>query len=172
METVTKDSISLYERDFVTWAEQQAALLKQGRLDLVDAANVAEEIESLGKSQLSALRSSYKLIAMHLLKLMKQPEKATPSWENTINRERGNVTDLLEDNPGMRPKRSELFARAYASARSDAAFETGIDPKRFPVEAPFSLEDLESRTFWPPGFPRPKENSNPKKRAAGKGISD
>ncbi|WP_158811160.1 DUF29 domain-containing protein [Beijerinckia sp. L45] len=151
-----KDPDTLYEQDFVTWTERQAALLKEGRLDLVDVANLAEEIESLGRSQISALRSSYKLIAMHLLKLMKQPEKATPSRENTINRERGNVIDLLDENPGMRPKRSELFAKAYVSARSDAAFETQIDLEHFPEEPPFSLEQIESKAFWPPGFPRPR----------------
>ncbi len=67
----------------------------------------------MGKSQLFALRSSYALIAMHLLKQMKQPEKATASWENTINRERGSVVDLFEDNPGLNPKREEAFAKAY-----------------------------------------------------------
>jgi hypothetical protein len=157
METLdTKDPDTLYERDFITWTQQQAALLKKGRLDLVDVANLAEEVESLGKSQLSALRSSYKLIAMHLLKLMKQPEKATASWENTINRERGNVIDLLDENPGMRSKRSELFLKAYGSARSEAAFETQIDLMQFPEEPPFSLEQIESTLFWPPGFPRPR----------------
>lgn len=144
---------TLYEQDFTTWTERQAAMLRQRRFELVDVANVAEEIESLGKSQLAALRSSYKLIAMHLLKLTRQPAKATAGWENTINRERGKVADLIEDNPGLKPKRAALLAKAYASARSDAAFETRIEIRRFPEASPFTLEQIEDRDFWPPGFP-------------------
>ena len=146
---------ALYEHDFITWSERQATFLREGRYDLVDVANVAEEIESLGKSQLATLRASYRLIAMHLLKLMQQPEKATASWENTINRERGNVADLIEDNPGLKPKRAALLEKAYASARSDAAFETRIDVRRFPETSPFTLEQIEDKAFWPAGFPTP-----------------
>ena len=66
-----------------------------------------------------------------------QPEKATASWENTINRERGNIAVLLEDHPGMKAKRDALFQRAYALARSEASFETRIDIERFFGNVPF-----------------------------------
>ena len=162
---------ALYEDDFVSWTERQAAHLREGRLDLVDLANIAEEIESLGKSQISALRAAYRLIAMHLLKLMRQPEKASASWENTINRERGNVAELIEDNPGMKPRRATLFAKAYVTARADAAFETGIDVRRFPEVSPFTLDEVESKAFWPAGFPRDRETTRSRPIKA-KGIVD
>lgn len=44
-------SVSLYERDIVAWSEQQASLLRAGRLAELDIANIAEEIEDLGKSE-------------------------------------------------------------------------------------------------------------------------
>ncbi len=53
---------------------------------------------------------------MHLLKLIKQPDKASASWRNTINRERGNIVELLDDNPGLKPRREEAFAKAYEGA--------------------------------------------------------
>ncbi len=37
-----------YERDFYTWALEQAASIREGRLADVDRENVAEEIERLG----------------------------------------------------------------------------------------------------------------------------
>lgn len=149
-----RDGDELYDRDFERWAELQARHLREGRHDLLDRANLIEEIESLGKAQLFTLRSSYALIAMHLLKQLEQPGKATASWENTINRERGNVAELLQEHPGLEPKRAEAFAKAYRKARADAAFETGLDIRTFPVEPPFTLEDVESGAWWPPGFPR------------------
>jgi len=40
-----------YETDFYQWTQQQAALLRQGEFNRVDLdlANIAEEIESMGK---------------------------------------------------------------------------------------------------------------------------
>ncbi len=40
-----------YDEDFYAWAIEQAALLRSGRLQEVDVGNVAEEIESLGRSE-------------------------------------------------------------------------------------------------------------------------
>ena len=48
---VTKQRPSLYERDFCMWIEQQAALLREGRLDEIDVANLLEEIEVMGRRQ-------------------------------------------------------------------------------------------------------------------------
>jgi hypothetical protein len=39
---------SNYEEDFYAWTAEQARLLRSGELSAVDAANVAEEIESMG----------------------------------------------------------------------------------------------------------------------------
>jgi hypothetical protein len=39
------------ELDFHAWAEQQAGLLRAGRLSEADIAHIAEEIESMGRSQ-------------------------------------------------------------------------------------------------------------------------
>ncbi len=133
----------LYATDFYTWTQQQAAHLRSGRLSCADVGNIAEEIETLGRSEASALRSAYRLIAMHLLKTMIQPEKATPSWAVTIGRERLNVEQILDENPGLKPRRVELFAKAYDAARREAALE-GLPLGRFPASPPFTVDEVES----------------------------
>jgi hypothetical protein len=40
----------LYDEDFYAWANEQAALLRAGRMAEADIAYIAEEIESIGKS--------------------------------------------------------------------------------------------------------------------------
>jgi hypothetical protein len=54
-------SRSLYERDYVLWTEEQAAALRaaaaHGTNLPLDWANLAEEIESLGRSLRHELRS-------------------------------------------------------------------------------------------------------------------
>jgi len=134
----------LYATDFYAWTQQQAAHLRSGRLNCADIGNIAEEIETLGRSEASALRSAYRLIAMHLLKTMVQPDKATPSWALTIGRERLNIEQILDENPGLKPRRSELFAKAYGAARREAALETGLPLDRFPVLPPFTVDEVES----------------------------
>jgi Domain of unknown function DUF29 len=78
---------ALYEQDFFLWTKEQAAALrlaKNSNLPL-DWENLAEEIESLGKSDRRELRSQIRRILRHLLKL-----EATPSvepragWRSTV----------------------------------------------------------------------------------------
>jgi hypothetical protein len=42
---------TLYDSDFYAWANEQAALLRAGRLSEADVENIAEEIESMGRSE-------------------------------------------------------------------------------------------------------------------------
>ena len=46
-----------YEADVVAWAQEQAALLRAGRFSEIDIANIAEEIEDVGKSEKRELAS-------------------------------------------------------------------------------------------------------------------
>jgi hypothetical protein len=68
----------LYDRDFVLWTEEQSALLrnaKDSNLPL-DWDNLAEEIESLGRSQRTELKSQIRRILRHLFKLVASPARS------------------------------------------------------------------------------------------------
>lgn len=57
-----------YERDFYAWANEQAALLRAGRFDRADIENIAEEIESMGRSEKRDLVNRLTILLTHLLK--------------------------------------------------------------------------------------------------------
>ena len=57
-----------YERDFYTWANEQAALIRAGKFDQADIENIAEELETLGRSEARELKSRYRVLLLHLLK--------------------------------------------------------------------------------------------------------
>ena len=63
----------LYEEDFLLWTQEQSKLLREAaerRVNFpLDWENLAEEIESLGKSQRSELRNRIGTAIEHLLKL-------------------------------------------------------------------------------------------------------
>jgi hypothetical protein len=58
---------TLYEQDFYAWANEQARLLRAGRLTDADIEHIAEEIESLGKTEKRELASRLKVLLTHLL---------------------------------------------------------------------------------------------------------
>ncbi len=137
----------LYEQDFYSWALQQAALVREGRFDAIDRANIVEELESLGREQFSKLTSALRVLTMHMLKWDHQPERRSRSWLVTIVVQRDALTDVLSDNPGLKPRFIEALERAYAQARRQAAAETGLKIATFPVDCPYDLRDLTQRPF-------------------------
>jgi hypothetical protein len=138
-----------YDDDFVAWTEYQAELLRAGRFAELDIPNLIEEIESLGRSDARSLKSSYRLILMHLLKWDYQPERKSGSWRSTIIRERDNAADLIKDSPSLKRKQDGLFREAYDVARREAAAETGLPESVFPTESPWSLEQAMNPKFFP-----------------------
>jgi hypothetical protein len=61
-------SNTLYDRDFYAWANEQARLLRDGNLTQADIAHIAEEIESMGKSEKRVLVSRLEVLLTHLHK--------------------------------------------------------------------------------------------------------
>jgi hypothetical protein len=114
----------LYDRDFVLWTEEQAAALRRAKdsnLPL-DWENLAEEIESLGKSQRTELKSQSRRILRHLFKLDGSPAiEPRGGWLSTIRDARAEIEDVLEDSPSLRGEMAEMVRRQSASAAKLAA---------------------------------------------------
>ena len=142
-------SNSLYERDFYAWANEQAALLRAGKLDSADIENIAEEIESMGRSEKRELNSRLRVLLMHLLKWRHQPMLRSKSWSNTIAAQRDDIVDHLADNPSLKDKLPEVLTSAYRKAILDAAAETGIDSSTFPSTCPWTYDQIMDAAFWP-----------------------
>lgn len=73
-----------YDRDVFSWSVEQASLLREGRFHELDVANVAEEIESGGRSERSALTSCLARVMRHMLRWDRQPETRRPSRATSI----------------------------------------------------------------------------------------
>ena len=134
-----------YEQDFYSWAFRQAALLRAGRFAELDIANIVEELETLGRAEFNSLVSALRVLMLHLLKWDHQPEKRSRSWVVSIVVQRGELSEVLADNPGLKPRLGEALERAYGRARREAAAETGLDVKVFPQACPYDLAALTSR---------------------------
>jgi hypothetical protein len=115
----------------------------------LDLENLAEEIESLGKSQRRELVSRYQVLLLHLLKWRHEPRRRSRSWRSTIATQRLEIARSLRQNPSLRARRAEELEDAYVGARTLAAIETGLPLSTFPETCPFTLDQIEDPEFLP-----------------------
>lgn len=139
----------LYERDYYAWANEQAALLRRGQLGDADIEHIAEEIESMGKSEKRELVSRLQVILVHLLKWQYQPERRGRSWEATILAQRDALGSHLTDNPSLKSTLPESLTRAYKIAALTAGAETELPNSVFPPLCPWTSEQIMDEAFWP-----------------------
>ncbi len=140
-----------YDTDFFEWTQHQAAALAAGHVSELDLANLAEEIESLGKRDRRGLRSRLKVLVMHLLKWRYQPERRQTghSWWSTIRTQRRDIDLILDDSPSLRRQVQDMIEADYAAMRLDASGETGLSLETFPEMCPWTVEQVLDETFWP-----------------------
>lgn len=138
-----------YDRDFYAWANEQAALLRAGKLAEADIAHIAEEIESMGRSEKRELINRLSVLLRHLLKWQYQPALRGASWEATIKVQRNMLSDHLEDNPSLKAMLSQAIARAYENAVIEAAGETKLASSVFPGTCPWTFAQIMDPDFWP-----------------------
>jgi Domain of unknown function DUF29 len=120
-------AVSDYDTDTVLWSERQADLLRrlaagEGVNDQVDWENVAEEIDSVGRSQRLALASHVRVVLEHLMKLEASPAvEPRRGWEETVRRTRLDIEDLLEDSPSLRRTVGAVIGRQLPGVRKIVA---------------------------------------------------
>jgi hypothetical protein len=140
---------SLYERDFYAWANEQAGLLRAGRLAEADIAHIVEEIESMGRSERRELVNRLTVLLLHLLKWRFQPALRGNSWRLSIKEQRIRLASHLEDNPSLRAEIDQAILQVYRLAAIEAERETGLSESTFPTVCPFSFEQMMDERFWP-----------------------
>jgi hypothetical protein len=131
----------LYERDVLAWSQHQADLLRRlgrgERVNDIDWAHVAEEIEDVGLSELHSVESYLNLILVHLLKLHAWPERdACRHWRGEIAAFRNNAKRRFAPSMRQRIDVGTLYAEAHEQLRE-------TDPTlQLPPANPFTLDDL------------------------------
>ncbi len=136
----------LYERDALAWSDQQADLLRRiatgERLnEAVDWANVIEEVQDVGRSELRAVKGLLVQALVHLLKCYAWPGSGSAvHW-------RGELPGFLSGarrsfSPSMRQwiNLDDLYADALyeVSAKVD---DSGL-PRSLPAACPYGLDEL------------------------------
>ncbi|BBC23201.1 DUF29 domain-containing protein [Pseudanabaena sp. ABRG5-3] len=138
---------NLYTTDFYGWTQEQVNLLRLRKLDSIDINNLIEEIESLGKQQQQELKNRFGVLIGHLLKWQYQPNRRSKNWKYTIQEQRLQIIDLIEQNPSLKSYREEAISKAYQLGLFLVGRETPINPKTLPKQCPYSFEQIMDISF-------------------------
>jgi hypothetical protein len=138
-----------YQADFYSWTQEQAALLKAGRLQELDIENLTEEIETMGRSEKRELESRLAILLVHLLKWQYQPVRRGRSWQLTIDEQRLQFSKVLIDNPGLKSQLDPIITDAYALAIIRSSKETALEKTVFPDSCPWDVAQMLDEGFYP-----------------------
>ena len=146
---MTKNIHEEYERDFYAWTIHNSKLLREGKLSEVDIENIAEEIESMGKSEKRELINRLAILIAHLLKWKFQSMKRSHSWKYTVKEQRLRLIRLIKDSPSLKHELEKNIDESYEDACYIALSETGLEEDIFPKICPFSLKQCLDQNFFP-----------------------
>jgi hypothetical protein len=142
------DTETLYERDFYAWTRDQAERLRELRgANRLDAAQIAEEIEDLGKRDRRALRAQLTRALQHLLKAAVAPDGDLEfKWIREVRGFLRSARDIAEDSPSLLQTldAERIWQRARAEADQDLR---DFDDPTLPPEigdCPVALSELVS----------------------------
>ena len=140
-----------YETDFAAWTAEQARRLRGLKPTGLDWENLAEEMDSLGRSDKRAIGSALKVVLEHLLKWQFQPDKRSTSWSDSLEEHRDRISRILEDSPSLATLPQEILKREYQRARRKVLRDTRLSAKSIPSTCPFTVEQALDPNFWPNG---------------------
>lgn len=141
----------LYDSDFFLWTQDQAAALRDGKLDAMDLAHLAEEMESVGASEKRTIASQLLRLLAHLLKWGYEPSHRGPSWQDSINDARVQIGLTIETSPSLHRYPAQSLARAYTRARRQAHRDTRLPLQTFPDTCPWEVAQVMDEDFFPEG---------------------
>ena len=137
-----------YDTDFYAWTQAQAEALRAKNWAQLDIEHLAEEIESLGRSERYAIESQMERLLLHLLKWLYDPAtRPRRGWRLTIEHARREIAKRATG--ALRDYSAQYLATAYRHARRDATIHTSRPPATFPDACPWSVEQVLDVDFLP-----------------------
>ena len=138
-----------YDDDVVAWANAQAARLRAIADPRVDFEHIADELESMGRSDRNEIESRMTVLLTHLLKWEHQVERRSRSWRRTILEQRDRLDWLVGESPSLKSAVESARVARFHTARIYASDETGIAIGAFPRECAWTTAQILELDFYP-----------------------
>jgi hypothetical protein len=151
MIATTQDKLkNLYETDDYLWLQKTLQSLRNNDLHSLDIENLIEELEGLGKSHFSKVRSLLRQIIVHLLLLeywQEEYEWNHRHWVSEIIAFRDDLNNNLTTT--LRIKLNQELESVYAVSRRLVIAKTGLNSHVFPNQCPYLLDNLLDENWLP-----------------------
>jgi hypothetical protein len=95
------------------------------------------------------LASALYQVLVHLPKWQYQPAKRSKSWWLSLLEHRRRNPYNLRRAPSLRHHLPALIAEVYLDARRKASLQTEMPLATFPLECPWTPEEVLDQDFWP-----------------------
>ena len=145
---------SAHADDFFAWSQNQAGLIRRltpssgGVPDGLDIANVAEEIEDLGRAELNAAESLIRNILVHLLKAHSDPQApALAHWRTETTTFYADLVQTYSPSIRQRIDLPKAWQLAQRIARDSLRERDRELSAAVPPACPFSVDELVSDDF-------------------------
>ncbi|MGQ9367462.1 DUF29 domain-containing protein [Azospirillum sp. ST 5-10] len=147
----------LYDTDFYAWTREQAERLRRAARERVNAdvdwENVAEEIESMGRSDRREIASRLEELLLHLAKLRWSPDVyPRRQWKVSVVKQRIGIAKRIKESPSLKHHPAEILGEAWSDARLLAEADLDLPDGSLPPACPWSLDDEVLQETW---FPEP-----------------
>jgi hypothetical protein len=139
--------MTLYDTDYYAWTQEQAALVRERAWDELDLEHVAEEIESLGKSDYRAVSSAVYQVLVHSLKWRWQPERRGHRWQSSLVEHRNRLERDLTAT--LREALPAMVRNEYPRARRKASAQTRIPVAMFDATCPWTVKEILDHEYYP-----------------------
>lgn len=139
-------SKTLYDLDFVEWADRTAGLLRKGRIGDVDLESLADEIESLGRDKRSAVLIELRRMLMSLIERRIQSDAQDTGWRSSIVSARLEIEGRIKDSRSLRRHLEENLQKTYGESVRDVLAKPVGEGKEehlgIPAQCPWQLTEL------------------------------
>jgi hypothetical protein len=152
-----------YDTDVIAWANEQATLLRAGRFAQLDIAHLADEIESVGRVEISRFESRVGELLAHLLAWQHLHEKRTNDLRARIAARRARIERDLRRTPSLTRALADtdswrrVWEDAVLASVADAAARRyglppvcpWVTPNQIPKACPWTVAQVRDDTFFP-----------------------
>lgn len=122
-------------------------MLRAGKWQELDYANLVEEIEGLGKWDERNIQQRLEGLLIHLLTWWAKPADRCGRWRSTIHTQRYDLALLLRDSPSLETQVPVLLTAVYSHARETVLEDTRL--YTLPESCPFTTAQVLNTDFWP-----------------------
>ena len=148
MKSQILDLKELYETEYDRWLSETVRLLKNRQLEKLDYENLIEELEGLGRSERSAVKSLLLQIIIHLMLYQfwqSERERNANHWAGEIITFRVQLEDKLTTNLGN--YLADELPKIYQNALLIVQKKTQLNS--LPEKCPYSLGQLLDKQWFP-----------------------